>query len=123
MFFGDYPEYPENALIFDFNRSDYLKPYQQQHFFKMVNRKFGNAIILRSFTLFANAFHEISFWLDETKVGTKAQRIIWRIARESQWSKINQMAVDLSDNLSKVFDLEIGVRIVDINKNGLEKED
>jgi len=118
MFYGEYPEYPETALIFDFNRSDYLKPDQQQQFFKMVNSKFGNATVLRSFTLFESAFHEISFWLDEKKVSTGLPFL-----NRIKPTKIDQMANNLAKNLSKTFDLEITARIVEINKSKSEQEE
>jgi len=35
MLAGDYPEYPESALVFYFNRSKYLRPKQQKKFFSL----------------------------------------------------------------------------------------
>lgn len=111
-----YVEYPENALIFSFPSDKYFKPKQLKQFFKAVNSKFGKRTQLRSFTMFDNMFQGISFWIDDSKMGSIVQKVGSNIRREPNWMVADKVVEDFAKNLSLKFGFEIVAMIKDVNK-------
>lgn len=114
MFFGNYPEYPLESLIFEFN-GGYLTPEGQEYFFKRIRKYFGKKICLRSFTLFHVGFKEISFWLDRKKIGSLTQRWICKIFKDKIEYYALQFAEELTEEFRDNLGIEIKVRIQKIN--------
>jgi len=123
MLFDVFPEYPESALVFSFKRSKYLKPEEQKQFFRIIAKKFGKNTHLRSFTLFETAFHEISFWIYEPKVGSIFQKIFSKIKGEPHWVLVDRIALNLADEFSKKFDMQIKGKVIEVNKNPERRND
>ncbi len=122
MFSQRFPEYPESAMIFSFRKDVYLKPKQHKEFFKAVKRVLGEKSSLRSFTMFENSFREISFWIDENKVGSVFQRWSSRIRGEPSWMMVDAIAQNLVIELSNKFDIETKVKISQSNKRNINEQ-
>lgn len=119
MFTKTYPELPEFALIFDIEQG-YMLPDDIKYFFKRINKYFGKATSLRSFTVFQSGFKEISFWIMMDKVGTRFQRLICWIFKDKIGNYADRLADELNEEFKENLGLEILVSIRAVNRRDNE---
>ena len=116
MFRRHFPEFPEYVLAFSFSNGYYMTPEELKYFFKRIQKYFGKAVQMRSFTMYTGMYNQITFWIHSEKIGAWWQRIYAKIFRvDMSYYAVDfaeQLAQEFSDNLNTV----VNARIASINR-------